>query len=159
MYTLSRLDYEREFGTKYRKPGIFARVLAFVLKILPKVGPLRPLAFEPLTPEADRLFLESATAVRTRYRTFLQALDERRLRLPNTDFDTGRPPSRGENRLADETYADLLHKLAGRKFADVSPELRRELTAFFSGSVAPQGSVSRREDARIRKELSELNRR
>ena len=159
VYVLSRRDYEREFGTKYRKPGIFARVLSFVLKILPKIGPLQPLAFEPLTPEAERLFLESVRAARTRYLTALQALSERRIRLPNTDFETGRPPSRGENRLADETYADLLHKLAGRNFADVSPELRRELNTFFSGSVARQGSFSRKEDARIRKELGELNRR
>jgi hypothetical protein len=158
VYVLSRRDYEREFGTKYRKPRFFARVVAFVLKILPKVGPLRPLAFQPLTPEAERLFLESVTAARTRYRTALQALRERRLSLPNTDFETGRLPARGDNRLADETYADLLHKLARRNFVDVSPQLRRQLNDFFSGSAARHTGFSRKEDARIRRELTVLNR-
>ena len=58
VYALSPRDYEQKFGKDYRKPGLFTRVLAFVLKILPKVGPMRPLAFEPLTPEAEALFVE-----------------------------------------------------------------------------------------------------
>ena len=64
----------RQFGKNYRKPGLFSRILAFVLKILPKVGPLRPLAFEPLTPEADTLFAESVAASRVRYRATLRSL-------------------------------------------------------------------------------------
>jgi Zinc dependent phospholipase C len=158
VYVLSGRDYDREFGTKYRKPGFFARVLAFVLKIVPKVGPFRPLAFEPLTAEAERLFLDSVTASRARYRTALQALRNRRLALPNTDFDTGRAPSRGANRLVDETYADLLHKLAKRDFVDVSPDLRADLNRFFSSSVAGQDGFSRKDQTRIRSELAALNR-
>ena len=157
VYSLSRRDYEREFGNKYRKPGLLARVLAFVLKILPKVGPLRPLAFEPLTPDADRLFGQSVTAARIRYRTALEAIRDRRLRLTNTDFDTGRPPVPGENRLTDETHADLLHKLAGRKFADVSPQLRAHLRSFFDAARA-RPSYSSKQHARIQRELQALDR-
>jgi hypothetical protein len=155
---LSRRDYERQFGTKYRRPGILARVLAFVLKIVPKIGPLRPLAFEPLTAEAERLFLESVTTARTRYRTALQALRERRLNLRNTDFDTDRLPLPGRNRLADETYADLLHELAGRGFVGVSPELRKHLNDFFAGIGTNDAAYSRKVRSRIRRELAVLNR-
>ena len=156
VFSLSPRDYEREFGTKYRKPGIFARILAFVLKILPKVGPLRPLAFEPLTTEAERLFLESVTAARTRYRALLQELRPA-LFSPNTDFDTGGPAAFGQNRLADETYADLLHKLARRNFADVSPELRRHLNGFFASTSPSREGASRKEVSRIRSELVLMN--
>jgi hypothetical protein len=157
VYALPPRDYDREFGTKYRKPGIFTRMLGFVFKILPKVGPLRPLAFEPLTLEAERLFLESVTTARARYRTALRALGDRKLDLPNTDFETGRPPIPGQNRLADETYADLLHELTRQNIVDVSPQLRTHLNDFFS--AARQGSFSPKDRTRISRELDRLNRR
>ena len=56
VYGYTPADYDREFGTKYRKPGFLARTLAFLLKMVPKIGPFRPLAFEPLTPEVEQLF-------------------------------------------------------------------------------------------------------
>lgn len=161
VYTYTAADYDREFGTKYRKPGFLARTLAFLLKIVPKIGPFRPLAFEPLTADVEQLFLESFEASRNRYRTALQALHQRTLQLPNTDFDTGRPPARGANALADETYADLLHKLAGRRFDGVSPELRAQLNTYFNGTVRRvQFPDPGHEDSRrIRVELAALNQR
>jgi hypothetical protein len=157
VYALSRRDYEQQFGKDYRKPGLFARVLAFVLRILPKIGPMRPLAFEPLTPETERLFLESVAAARTRYRIALGAERAGRLRLPNSDFDTGQPVMAGENRLADETFADLLHRHARRGFVDVPPQLRRQLTEFFS-TATRANSLSRTKATRVREELNALNR-
>jgi hypothetical protein len=157
VFAFSRQEYEHEFGTKYRKPGFFGRVLAFIVRILPKVGPFRPLAFEPLSTDADRLFIESVSASRARYRALLQALAANRLNLLNTDFDTGRAPVLGENRLTDETHAELLHKLAKRGFTDVPPQLRQQLKAFFVDSTARQPHFKRREETRIRGELAQLS--
>jgi hypothetical protein len=61
------------------------------------------------------------------------------------------------NRLADETYADLLHRLARRGFVDVSPELGRELTAFFRGASPSTGALSRSRTAKVQRELQALN--
>lgn len=130
-----------------------------VFKILPKVGPLRPLAFEPLTEDAERLFVESVTTSRARYRAYLQALRARRLELPNTDFDTGRAPILGENRLADATHADLLNRLAKRQFTDVSPQLRQDLASFFAETETHHANFKRREATRIRTHLAELSQR
>ena len=71
VYPLTPLEYDEAFGTTYRKPGMLARFLMFVAKIVPKVGPFRPLAFEPLTPEAEKLLLDSLLASRNMYRTSL----------------------------------------------------------------------------------------
>jgi hypothetical protein len=158
VYVLSRRDYEREFGSKYRKPGICARLLAFVLKILPKVGPLRPLGFEPLTPEAERLFMDSVNSARARYQRTLQAMRKGRLAISNTDLETGRRPVPGNNRLADEAYADLLHELARRKFSGVSAGLRAHLDEFFAGATQPNAAWSPKELARIRRELAAMKR-
>jgi len=42
--------------------------------------------------------------------------------------------------LADETYAELLEKLAARKFAAVTPALRRDVLAFYGQHPEPSSS-------------------
>src|SRR5262245_32087883 len=38
LYNLSRADYEKTWGTEYRRPGIGSQLLAFVIRIVPKIG-------------------------------------------------------------------------------------------------------------------------
>jgi len=115
VYTMTPADYDKKYGTNYRKPGLLARFVVAVFKVLPKFGPFRPLAFEPLTTQTERMFLDSFDASCERYRVLLRAVRERRLSFADTDLDTGRPPSPGVNQLADKTYADLLNKLTKKK--------------------------------------------
>lgn len=122
VYVLTRQDYDREYGIKYRKPSFLARVIGVLYKILPKIGPLKPLAFEPLTADVESMFDQSVAASRARYRTALDALRAGRLRLADTDFDTGRARQAGVNRLADKTYAEWRHRLDTRRPAS-SPAL------------------------------------
>jgi hypothetical protein len=137
IYSMSRADYDKEFGKEYEKPGFGTKLLAGFVKILPKVGPLKPLAFKPPTPEAERMFIESFDATLARYRGLLAQARTGKLDLPNTDFDTGRPVRAGEYKLADETYAKLLEKLAKHHFENASPDLRRDILAFYSDLSAP----------------------
>jgi hypothetical protein len=132
VYAFSQREYEAAFGTTYRKPGWLARFLIFLAKIVPKVGPFRPLAFEPLTPEAERLFLESLEASREAYRRSLEALSAGRLELPDTDLDTGEHSEWSSNPLSEETYAALLERLSDRGFTNVSPELRASLNRYYA---------------------------
>jgi hypothetical protein len=155
---MTREQYEKEFGSNYRKPSVLARFLAFLYKLLPKVGPLRKMEFTAPTPEAEALFLESVRDTRARYRASLDALGAGRLTLANTDFDTGKPSVHGEYRLADDTYAKLLDKLAGRKFAGVSDPLRKRIAAFYA--AAPGRRLSKKEQkrlAKIEEQLAALN--
>lgn len=137
IYSLSRADYEKEFGTEYEKPGLSTKLFAGFVKILPKVGPLKTLSFRPPTPEAERMFIESFNATLVQYRALLAQARNGKLNLQNTDFDTGRPVRGGEYRLADETYAKLLEKLAKHNFENASPDLRRDILAFYSNLSAP----------------------
>ena len=146
VFALSREQYERDFGADYRRPGFFARVVAFVFRLVPKIGPLRPLTFEAPTPEAERLFLESLRHTRARFQVSLRALRDGRLDLANSDFDTGRPSARGEYELADKTYAELVKRFSRRKFAGMPPALQRNIAAYYgtAKAVPYQGSINRR---------------
>jgi hypothetical protein len=138
VYRYSRQDYEKDFGAHYRKPGVLARFLGFLYRILPKVGPLKPLSFKAPTPEAEKLFTDSLKETRDRYRAALASAGSGRLNVANTDFDTGKPSAFGEYELADETYEDLLKKHEGRKFATVPHELRVSIKQFYARATPPK---------------------
>jgi hypothetical protein len=110
--TLPRVEYEKEFGKDYQKPGGFARILGFLYKLLPKIGPLKPLAFTVPTPEAEKLFLDSLLRTRERFGTALRAVGRGQLQLPNVNLDTGKPSVPGEYALADETIRELAKRLS-----------------------------------------------
>jgi len=143
VYRYGRHDYEKDFGTNYRKPGLFARFLGFIYRVLPKIGPLRPLSFKAPTPEAERLFTDSLADTRARYGAALTAAGSGRLDLANTNFDTGKPSTLGDYSLADNTYAELLDTLKDRKFADVPDGLRMSIRNFYAGGT-PSKKVQQR---------------
>jgi Zinc dependent phospholipase C len=124
VYTMTPQQYELKFGTKYRKPGLLARFVVTIFKVLPKFGPFKPLAFTPLDTETEHLFLESFATSKERFRVLLRTVGSNRLALPDTDLDTGQLPTRGVNQLADDTYDAWMKKLAKKRTA-LSPEMRR----------------------------------
>jgi len=138
VYRYSRQQYDKEFGGRYWKPGLLARFLGVLYRILPKIGPLKPLSFKAPTPDAEKLFTESLRDTRERYRAALASTGSGRLNLANTNFDTGKPSVYGEYRLADETYADLMKKLEDRNFASVPSGLPANIKQFYSRSTPPK---------------------
>jgi len=124
-------------------------VLSVLYRLLPKIGPLRPLKFKAPTPEAEALFLASFKDTRERYQTALRAVGERRLNLANTNFDTGKPGAHGDYGLADETYADLLGRLAERHFGNVPPALRQNILAYYA--AAPDKISGKKELKRMKR--------
>jgi hypothetical protein len=140
VFQYGRVEFEREYGKDYDKPAVFARFLAVVYRIVPKFGPLKPLSFKAPTLEAQDKFIRSFEDVRTRYRSALEKVAAGKIDLQNADFDTGNPVRHGEYALADETYAELLEKLAKRNFAGVTPALRRDMLAFYGQNPAPSSS-------------------
>ncbi len=156
-YRLSRRQYEREWGKNYRKPGVGTRILAFFLRIVPKVGPFQAMAFNIPTPREQQLYLKSLQETDQEYRTVLVEARKQHLNLPNKDFDTGRETRAGEYVLTDKTYAHLLDDLAKRHFAHLTPELRSDLLRFYSNLNAPIATKhDRKHWERTIAELNEL---
>jgi len=157
VFNYSRQDYDREYGANYRHPTLFSRFLAFVYRLLPKIGPLRPLSFKAPTPKAEQLFLDSFKETRERYRDALSSLRGGRLDLANTNFDIGKATRRGDYELADKTYAELLGRYADRGFANVPPAMRRNLNAFYATTPESLSKKERKRDKKIRRQLAQLN--
>jgi hypothetical protein len=157
LYNLSRASYEKEWGRDYRRPGIGARILAFLFKLVPKVGPFKAIAFETPSPQTEDLYFKSVNETVDALRTYLRQANERGLTLPNYDFDTGKKTRPGEYRLTDKSFADLLHRLAKKQFAGVTPQLRDAVLSFYSNPALPN-AVKRdpKEWARTMNELAQL---
>jgi hypothetical protein len=143
LYNLSRASYQKNWGNKYQPPTFWENCLAFLARIIPKIGPLRVLQLRTPTPETERMFEASFNATLDRYRKLLGQVDVGRLDLPNNNFDTGGTTGPGKYRLNDQTYAELLDALAKQDFAGASPELRAELMEFFAHPDAPYATKSK----------------
>ena len=155
LYHLSRADYEKQFGNKYRRPGIFARILGFLIKLLP-FGPAKVLGYRNPTPQAEDLYFRSMDQAMDHYRQLLQEVKTGRLDLPNRNFDTGAPTRLGEYALCDRSYGELVRRLAKHHFRDVTPGVRANILAFFGDAAPPDKSMSRREWKKIHVALLEL---
>ncbi len=131
-YHMKRKDYNKEFGASYRKPGLKAEILAFFVRILPKIGPLKALKFKDPGPEGEKLFIRSFDTVLVHYHTVLASLQHENIELPDVDYDTGHPTAIGEYKLADKTYYDLMNRLQESKFNDLTLPLKQNILNFYS---------------------------
>lgn len=157
LYNLSRASYEKNWGKDYRAPGAGEKFLAFLFRLIPKIGPLKALALRTPTPEVQRMFERSFNAALAHYRCLLSDLDHGRLILINDNFDVGAVTPPGQYRLADDTYAALLDRLDRRDFAGMSAELQSEILSFYSDPAAPYASrQDRKARDRIQNELQHL---
>ena len=156
LYNLSRSSYEKHWGSTYQRPGIRSKVLAFVFRILPKVGPFRPLDFKRLTPETEKMYMASFNSTIDRYRELLSEQKAGSLKLPNDNLDVGTSTAAGKYKLTDAAYSQLLHKLQGH-YTEVPQELRSDILAFYRDLGAPISTKTNENDwARLLKELDHL---
>lgn len=157
LFNLSRSSYRKKWGNNYQPPTPGERFLAFLWRILPKIGPLKVLELRTPTPETERMFEASFNATLDRYRMLLSQVGSCLPALPNDNFDTGDVTGPGKYRLNDVTHAKLLDALATQNFAGVSPETRAELLEFYSHVDASYFTMQKpKQWAKVQKELQQL---
>src|ERR1700681_2442295 len=131
--------------------------MAVIFKIIPKIGPFKAIAFKMPNPDTETLYLKSVNSTVDQYRGYLGELKTDKLQLANMDFDTGKATLPGEYRLTDETYARLLDKLAKTKFADLKPDVRQDILAFYQNPSAPNFTKKKRDKwNKVQQELDQL---
>jgi len=137
VYIMKRSSYQRDWGRRYDGPTRWDRFLAFLLRLLPQIGPLKALGFKVPTPPVEQLFMRSFERATAAYSQKLAEAGNNALQLEDQNYDVGLPTPAGVYRLNDETQAYWLDKLAQKKFATVTPEMKRELLVFYRDVNSP----------------------
>lgn len=156
VFHLSRADYDKQFGTKYRHPGFFARILGLLIKLLP-FGPAKVLGYRNPSPQAEDDYFRGMDQAIDNYRKMLRDLRSGTLQLPNRNLDTGKLSQAGEYRLCDRSYAQLLEKLGKDNFRQITPDVKSNILAFFHYGKPAKNSISDHDWKKLQGELIRLN--
>jgi hypothetical protein len=132
IYRMKRKNYIHEFDNEYKKPGFLAHLLAIVIHLAPKVGPLRALKFETPGADAENLFIKSFDTTDLYYSNAVVQLNKGNLILKNICFDTGKDTAPGEYKPGDQCYIELLLKLRNINFETLTVSLQQNILSFYS---------------------------
>jgi hypothetical protein len=146
VYNLSRASYRKEWDGHYQRPGARSAVLAFVIRIIPKFGPLKALAFKAPNAQTERLFEDSFDRTLTEYWQLLGEVNDQKLALNNVDLDTGKPTKPAAYRLADKSYAKLAADLAEKPADMVDPKLRDDVLNYYRDLDLPFANKKKPKD-------------
>ena len=147
-----------------RKAGIETHLIAGLLFILPKIGPLALVNVKGPTEQTEADYAHSVavsttalrrnlariTPVQARYKgpipllgslthtndTSPQRRDSNH-QLPNRDLDTGRVVQPGGYSLTDSTYARLLHKIVQNPTQPIPPGIKEDIQQYYSNLDLP----------------------
>jgi Zinc dependent phospholipase C len=155
LYHLSRADYEKDFGAKYRKPGIFARILGFFLRLLPKFGAFKSLGYRDPTAQTEDLYFKSMDNVVDQYHRLVQKVNAGELNFPNRNLDNGAVTRAGQYKLSDDTYARLVRRIARNHFALTTPALKANILEYFASGPA-QPNIKRHDWRGTQRALRQL---
>ena len=146
-YKIRRKEYYQEFGREREKPKFKERIYAFIIQILPKIGPLKSLRFKAPGPEAEKLFLRSFDTCVFHYGIALNSLQhDNHINLPDVDFDTGNITAPGEYGLADQTYSFMVIKLQEEKFQNLTRPLKDNILSFYEKADTTTKSNENKKD-------------
>jgi len=146
-YRLKKKEYYQEFGREREKPKFKERINAFIIQILPKVGPLRSLRFQDPGPAGEKLFIKSFDSTVVNYGVVLKTLKNGSgIHLADIDFDTGRLTAPGEYGLADQAYSLLLIKLQDEKFQNLTSALKENVLFFYKKADTTRKSNASKKD-------------
>ncbi len=136
---LAQADFQNAWSRYRRRPGLKTHLVALLLKIVPKIGPLSLAKIRVPSARTEDLYVSSLNRSIGEFKSRLQTLSQPGDGLdlgPNRDLDTGRAIRPGEYPLTDQTYAKLLDKLGEHRDRPLPPLLRSEILAYFADPQA-----------------------
>jgi hypothetical protein len=173
---------ENDWDAYRRKAGIGTHLLAALLFILPKIGPLALVNVKGPTIQTEADYAHSVAVSITSMRRILTRYTPEAARfkgpirplasltrpytgqtgrrdpnhpLPNRDLDTGRVVRAGGYPLTDSTYADLLHKLVQNPTQPIPPGIKEDVQKYYSNLDLP--ITTKRDPDHWKQVLTDLN--
>lgn len=123
---------------QYRgKAGIRTYMMAGLIFILPKFGPLSYLAIRGPSPHTQEMYVESLNRSIDALRLALSHFNHLAPYLPDRDLDTGLKVKPGGYRLTDETYAQLLAALTSKPTSTIPIHLQQDILNYYADPSAP----------------------
>jgi zinc dependent phospholipase C len=157
LYNMSKASYRKQWGKNYESPGRGTRLVAHIIALIPKVGPLKTLSLRMPTPQTEAMFRDSFNKALDQYQHLLDDQRAGHLELRNRNFDTGAPVKPGAYFMADKAYARLVDDLAKDHFKVVSFDVKSDILAYYQDPNAP--IVTKKDTkawGRLNQELDEL---
>ncbi len=150
---VQRVAAENHWEVFRRKPGLGTHLLAGVIYIIPKIGPLKLAAVKGPTAQTEAEYVRSVLATTESLNRALRRFTpppapeasaaggsvaaDAVHPLPNRDLDTGNVVRPAGYSLTDKTYAALLHRLVSSPTHPVPPGVRSEILAYYSDLSLP----------------------
>ncbi len=155
--SVDRIAQENDWAKYRRTAGPGTYMLAGLLWVLPKFGPLKLVSVKGPTPETEKLYVESVNSSESKLQTALARFGQAHQTLANLDLDTGLPTMPGGYRLTDTTYAELLGRITRYPKNPIPPGLRADVLRYYAN---PDALISTRRNrkawARVERELDVL---
>jgi hypothetical protein len=154
---VARVTAENHWNDYRKKAGIGTYTLAGFIYIVPKIGPLKLLAIKGPSNQTEEEYVRSVNQSTDALSAAVNRFGTPHQALPNRDLDTGSPVRPGAYRLADETYAKLLHRLVADPHHTVPPGLKSDIVNYYADPDAPIHTKKNPEKwARVQSELKTL---
>jgi len=157
---MARLAREAGWQQYSQKPGLGSYVMAGLITVLPKVGPLKVLDIKGPTVETERLYIRSVNLCTAAMDLALHQLATARpqILVANRDLDTGARLAPGGYPLTDQTYAKLLERISRDPARPIPAGLKQAILEYYADPRAPV--ITRRNPKkwdRLQKELQTLS--
>lgn len=134
---LAQSEFENGWDQYRKKAGIGTHLLAGIIFILPRIGPLSDAAIRGPNQQTQQKYVESVNHSTEVLRHILANFDSIDSLVPNLDLDTGAKVKPGAYRLTDETYARLVDVLTRNPAQPVPFALRQDIEDYYSNPASP----------------------
>jgi len=132
---LRQADFDNGWDKFRKKANLGTYLLAGVIVVTPKIGPLSDLAIKGPTSDTEEKYVESLLDATDVLRRDLKDFDTTADLLPDRDLDTGAKVKPGGYRLTDETYAKLLGMVTRGNTVPVG--LKQDILDYYADPNAP----------------------
>jgi hypothetical protein len=140
---LSEADFANGWEQYRKKAGIRTHLVAGLIVILPKIGPLSDLAIRGPQAETETRYVGSVNRTVDWYETLLSELAKNpyvspriTMNLENRDLDTGAKAQPGTYALTDATYAKLLGRIVAVR-GPIPGTIKQDIEDYYSDPNAP----------------------
>jgi Zinc dependent phospholipase C len=136
---IGQLPKEEGWDQYRRKPGFQTHLLAGLIVILPKIGPLQMLAIKVPTEDTERAYIASVNLSTAALAVYLRHLMGTQMDpgLEDRDLDTGQKVVPGGYPLTDKTYAQLLARITKVPAEPIPAGLKQDIVAYYADPAAP----------------------